>query len=163
MDVRQEFNEGLKRFVNRQTGVALQSAKVKSYDAGAKTIEAVLHDGTVLFEVNLSTMGYDRQIIHEPKIGSWVMIGEVGGNGSGLYFVLGYSEVQKITGKIGTTEFDIDGNGVKILRGSENLKTVFDELFTELTTSFTAISAVVPLPNLPKYALLKARLDSILK
>ena len=154
-----EINEGFKLLVKKHVGIPIQAAKVESYDSEKQTVDVVV-DNITLYSVNLMPADSENYCLIVPKVGSWVYIGEVG---SGVYTVLQSSEIDKVLIKIGTTELNIDTEGVEIKRGVNSLKTVLDQTFTELTTSFTAISAVIPIANLAQYNLLKTKIDSILK
>jgi hypothetical protein len=164
MDVREEIIRGLNAFSNTRKERPLLICQVISYNENDETIDVLsIADDAQIEGVSLKVVtdtGTEGVVI-VPQIGSFVIVSELQ---EGFLSVLQHSKVQKVKSKIGTLEIEMDGTGISIKKGTQNIKTLFDELFDNITQSFTAIQAVIGVPaNTAQYALLKAKFAQIFK
>ena len=164
MDSRNEIIGALGNFIKVRKDRPLLICKVVSYNESDETIDVLsIADNADISGVSLKVVSETgtEGVVIVPKIDSFVIVAELQ---EGFLSVLQHSKVQKVKSKIGTLEIEMDADGVLIKKGTQNIKTLFDELFDNITQSFTAIQAVIGVPaNTAQYALLKAKFNQIFK
>ncbi len=171
----------------RQEQKLVIPAQVKSVDE-QNFVCSVEMDGIEIENVRLTAViddnGNKSAII--PSAGSWVMIMPVYGNDSD-YVVVAYSQIDKISVQTGDVKITSDSQGVKVengqstlqvqsgeinitsgkveIKGLESLKTILDDLITQITmiTVPTGVGpSGVPI-NSAAFTAIKTRLNNVLK
>ncbi|MGC1471549.1 MAG: hypothetical protein WA775_03060 [Psychroserpens sp.] len=119
-------------------------------------------------DVRLSAIinGNDQKHYVFPAKGSTVLVEPINEDLQQLY-VSKYSQVESMTGKIGTTQWLIDANGYKIQRNDENLKVVLNDYmdkFGELCDQLSAVVVAIGVtPNVPAITLIKNQVATVIK
>lgn len=167
MDKEEQIRKGLKRLAEVPEGVFI--ARVTSVNKTNDTISIINLDGLDFHDVRLkSAINSNKDVVSYPAINSDVLVVSIGNDDNTLY-VIGLSEVESISGKIGWSEFDIDSSGFKISRQGENLKEVLNDQIAELGKLCDELSKVVVLPgfgttvNIPAVTLVKTNITQAIK
>jgi hypothetical protein len=141
MDVQSDLHQALKGLFDRHKKVTVFPGEIVSVDEGENT--CVVNDGDIeIYDVRLKALidTYDQNIVLIPAVGSSVLVCNIGHSENAFAVILA-SEVEKVVGKIGTTEFLVDSSGYMIKKGSENLKTILNDLITDLISADLATPA----------------------
>lgn len=127
-------------------------AKVISVDKLKKTVQVCDVHG-IEYPARLSAVVADGdKVVMFPKADTWVLVSGIE-NQENILFVSAFSEVEEIEGKIGKTEYTINGSGYKINRDGENLKEVLNDYIAEFGKLCDELAKVVVSigvsPNVP--------------
>jgi len=166
MSTESQLKEALGMFVKGQRSTSIVPLKVTNVDEAEGSIDGTDPEDIEIFDVRLQAAldGSDKGVFAIPKINSWVLAGNIGKSDNSLV-VLSLSEIEKAVVRIGTTEIEVDEQGVVIKKGAENLKDVlsdFLDAIMSLTVSTSQGPSGTPI-NISTFASLKTRLNSVLK
>jgi len=159
MGLDQELQKSLSVLVKKDA--VIFPGEVKSVDEASGTIEIEDKSGFPYKDVRLkaSIDGNENAVLVIPKTGSSVLVAQIGNTDDSL-FVVSVSEVEKITGKIQDTGFEIDTNGYKIEKGNENLSLILSDMIDELNKIVVVQGNTI---NVGAMNQIKQRLNSVLK
>lgn len=162
----QELQDALTNFVKSKTVLTIFPAQVLSVNESEAT--CTVHDGDIeLFDVRLRSLIDTslQRILIVPKVESSVLVANIG-NSENAFVVISVSETEKLIGRIGTTEFKVDANGYSLKRGSQDFKTILNDLCQELIQA----QVVTPAGNgtflpttITNLTAIKTRLNQILQ
>jgi hypothetical protein len=135
------------------------SATVVSVDEAKGTCK--VNDGELDYtDVRLiATEDESDVLLVVPEDGSSVLVGLLNDDINQM-FVVQYSKLKKVKVKISTTELEIDSGGHKLARGDEDLKTVLNDMITEINKVVVVVGTTI---NIPAMEAIKLRLNSVLK
>ena len=154
-----EIQRGLKELTKVAEGIT--SAEVLSINKTDKTIVIKTIDGLEIPDVRLRSVIKDSDaFVMYPTKGSSVLVSPFGNQSAGLYKVVGVEQIDGLEGKIGTVEFEVDADGYKIKRGTENLKTVINDLIAEVSKIIVIQGTTI---NVAAMSLINDRVNKILK
>lgn len=157
MDISKELIQGLSDFAKRRNIDNLSLGKVLSVDVQNAKCKCQVGD----FGISVSLMAapnVTNAFLAYPSVGSYVTIGIVGSR----WYLVGCSEIDKVSCIVGTTKFEVSNNGVLIKKGNETLKSVLISLVSELQLSFSQINAVIGVPaNTPNYQTILTKINSL--
>lgn len=153
------IREVIEKIVKDTVVMALQSATVTAVDGETCTVQSD-HDERDYFQVSFNALGANKadKLLLVPKAGSKVIIG-VFPNGTDAVLV-SFSEVEKLEYTVGTTLFEIDGQGYRLERNAEDLRTVLADFMDEVMKIVVIQGQSI---NVPVVTQIKARLNTILK
>ena len=159
MGLDQELQKSLAVLVKKDA--VIFPGEVKSVDEASGTIEIEDKSGFPYKDVRLkaSIDGNENAVLVIPKTGSSVLVAQIGNTDDSL-FVVSVSEVEKITGKIQDTGFEINADGYKLEKGSENLLQILSDMIDELNKIVVIQGNTIDVVAMNQ---IKQRLNSILK
>jgi hypothetical protein len=130
-------------------------------DIGELTCTVERLDAPALYDVRLNAIDddLDSYFTVYPVEGSEVLVAIIE-NMKTEAVVIRCSEVQKVKAKIGTTELELDANGFRFDRESENLQTVMTDLIAEIQKIIVIQGTS---PNVTALDNIKNRMKKILK
>lgn len=160
-----EMQKAFERFKERSVTCFVSTVLEVDKANGVCTV----YDGELEYtDVRLSAIidGNDQKCYVFPVEYSTVLVEPINEDIKQLY-VAKYSEVESLTGKIGTTEWLIDNNGYKIERNSENLKDVLNEFMDDFGKLCDELSSVIVIngttPNVASITLIKTNIETSIK
>lgn len=157
MGLDEDLRKSLKEFNKPETQVF--TATVTKINEAKKTVDVVDVDGLDFFDVRLSAAEDDtKSVLLIPKVGSSVLVAMIGNTVNAL-FVAMTNEVEKITGEIDDTKFKIDRSGYQVIKGSQNLKVVLNDLIDEVNKIIVVNGTSI---NVAAMNAIKQRLNTIL-
>ena len=139
------LEEIIQKEVRRHLSLVTIVGKVSAVDTDNRTCDIEFEDDLTapILGCRLNSVVNDHKdnVLIIPRIGSYVLVTGVEGNIDDKY-VVGYSEIDKMSIKIGDTSADIDKDGI-IFNGGENkgavkIKELTDKL-NELKNSFNSL------------------------
>jgi hypothetical protein len=160
-----EFMRALDGYMGRNKTVSMQLVKVTAVHL--TTCDGLTVNDDEVFDIRLRSVedGMIEGLVLTPKIGSWLFVTDIG-NDKHDHIALIYEAVESVSLIVGTLKIEANTEGVKIMNGSENLKTVFNDILDKMKTlkilTTTGIATVAPV-DFPLIEALKNRLNSILK
>lgn len=146
-----EIQDAFKQLGSREVDTFVATVIAVQKDKGTCTVADADLEYT---DVQLSAvLESSKQCLYVfPKVGSKVLVSPISEDLHRLYVEV-VSEVESISGTIGTSEFVIDKNGYNINREGENLQTVLDDFIAEFGKLCDELSKVVVsigvTPNVP--------------
>lgn len=156
--------EALKGFVGSQSSTHIFPVQVTAV-AGAEC-DGVDLEGVEQYDIRLRAAidGQDNGVLVKPKVGSWILVGNIGKSDSELT-VIATSEIESVSAKIDGLEFEVSAQGMELKRGAESLKGLLSELLDAISTiTVTAAGSPSSTPlNAPLFTALKTRLNSLLR
>jgi hypothetical protein len=160
-----DFRRALSEFVKGRQNVPMQLAKVTKVETTTCDVLTINEDE--IFDIRLRTIdnGNTDGMLLKPALQSWVLIADIGSKQHD-YIVVAYEKLESVSVKIGTTKIEVNTEGVKIMRGTESLKTVLNDVLNKVKTlqilTTTGTATVLP-SEIPLIEVLKTRLNTILK
>ena len=129
MSIDREVAEGLRQIGRRKTPTI--AVEVVSVDKAQGTCE--VKDDELQYTVRLASVINDNaeRFYLFPKEGSSVLIASIGED-ENRYYVVAYSEIESVSLRIEETQLTIDKAGLHLQRGEVDLKSLLNELLTEL-------------------------------
>jgi len=171
--VDQDLKKGLKA-LGKQEAIVF-TATVLEVNQDKKTVTVKDVDELEYYDVRLAAAEDDKKsVLTIPKVNSSVLVCQIG-NDLNTLFVVQTNEVENIIGvisdtkfeindagfkgEIGDSKFEITTAGYKIDKGSENLKTVFNDMVDELNKIIVVNGTTI---NVAAMTIIKQRLNTIL-
>lgn len=160
-----DFIKALEGFVARGKSVPMQLVKVTKVDG--TTCDGLTVNDDEVFDIRLRSVdnGMIEGVVLTPKVGSWLFVADIGNNKHD-HIALVYEELDSVSLIVGTLKIEANTEGVKILNGTESLKTVFNDILDKMKTlkilTTTGLATVAPV-DVPLIEVLKNRLNNILK
>ncbi len=136
--------EALEKIIDGKMKLTIARAKVLSVSETSCKVESE-SPKKVFFKCALNAIidNDEQELKITPEVGSVVLIGIVNDQAT----IIQTSKVKSISFKYETTVFKVDSTGLEIVRESENLKQVINDLQDEITKLCDALSATVVLPG----------------
>lgn len=157
MTAEEAIQEGFQAMTKQKALVF--TAIVQSIDKAAASIAVQDNLEIVYPNVRLRAITTDATgLVVFPKVGSVVLVSQIGEQENQLYMI-GWSKVDKVAGKIDSTEWTFSEEGYSINREGENLNAVLSEFLDEVMKIVVAVGVS---PNVPQLTLIKERLNKIL-
>jgi hypothetical protein len=162
----QELQDALMNFVKSKNILTVFPAQVLSVDENEAT--CTVEDGDIeLYDVRLKSLIDTslQRVLVIPKVESSVLVANIG-NSENAFVVIAVADVEKIIGKIGTTEFLVDSGGYNLKRNGQDFKGVLNALFDELKQAqvITPAGNGTFLPTvIANLTLIQSRLNQILQ
>lgn len=156
----QQLVEKLRR-ITKPADVALDG-EVTEVNETEYTCTVKLANNLDLKPVQLKALkGSSDCVVIIPKVGSDVQIVNVGDPD---WLVISCDVVEKVKGKIATSEFVIDKDGFQFKRGSEDLKTLMNDLMDVLiqATYTNGAGTTSPANNVAQMQQIKQRIPNLL-
>ena len=112
--------------------------KGKKFTLIVGTVESIEGDTCTVdyyedVQLNAIIDDLESQFTIYPKVGSEVILGRI--EGKDAMFVVRFSEIDKVTIKIGTMLFEMKDGKFSISSGAVNLKSILNDAFDQLTQS----------------------------
>lgn len=181
MDLDEELRNGLSEFMKNQECTIVFACKVTTVNEDEKTCDAIDVDKNEILDIRFRADDSDEGICICPKIGSWILIGNI--NAKEEYFIISYTQIEKILFsseemsfeldkdkvliKKQDTKFEIDQNGFDVSANGQNLKSLIGELLGAimgLTVTCTSPGSPSSPPiNLAQFQTLQTKFNSLLK
>lgn len=160
-----EIREKLRQWANEGGPAPTMLAKVVSVNETNNTC-VLDEDGMLVQDVRLSPIiDTGEGLTIYPKVNTWALAVRI--ENENEWHLIGCKEVFKYRLKINNVLFEITGDGVKIEKGSDSLRSCMSDLFTQisaLTVPCTAPGTPSGLPiNAALFTSIKARVLNILK
>ena len=163
MSIDRELAEGLRQIGKRKTPTI--AVEVVSVDKAQGT--CVVKDDELQYTVRLASVINDNaeRFYLFPKERSSVLIASIGED-ENRYYVVAYSEIESVSLRIEETQLTIDKAGLHLQRGEVDLKSLLNELLTELK------NAVIQTPsgvgnfspsNVMKFEEINNKIDELLQ
>ncbi|MBS1740735.1 MAG: hypothetical protein JST88_09360 [Bacteroidetes bacterium] len=144
------------------SNVQVVDAEVTLVDGSAMTCDVKLANGTTIKDVHLKALkGSSDAVVVIPAVNSDIQMVRLQSG----WMVVRCDVAEKVVGKIDTTEFVIDKNGYKLKCGSEDLKTLLNDLLDALmqATYTNGAGTTSPANNLSVFQQIKQRIPNLLK
>lgn len=157
--------KALDGYVARNKTVSMQLVKVTAVNG--TTCDGLTVNDDEMYDIRLRSVdnGMIEGLVLTPKVGSWLFVADIGNNKHD-HIALIYESVEEMTLTIDTLKIVVNTEGVKVLNGTESLKTVFNDILDKMKTlkilTTTGIATVAPV-DVPLIEALKNRLNTILK
>lgn len=161
----EEIREQLKQWANNGGPAPTMLAKVVSVNETNNTC-VLDEDGMLVQDVRLTpVIDTGEGLTLYPKVNTWALAVRIENEND--WYLIGCKEVFKYRLKINTLLFEVTGDGVKIEKGSDSLRSCMDDLFTQisaLTVPCTAPGTPSGIPlNATAFNGIKTRVLNILK
>lgn len=164
--VENDIKQGLEQIAKKFGPSVLLMGKVLSINEDDHTIAVELQNDVVIDDVRLKSVikGGNYKVVF-PSESSNVLIGKI--DDTEEWVLVAYESVEAFKIKIGTREFNFTGSGLGLKNGSENLKSVLQDLIQAIQ-NITVICAAAGSPssvpaNVVALTTISNRLNSLLQ
>ncbi len=165
MDKKKQIREAISKLAGKVGPVQSILATVVSVDVNEFT--CVIDDGdNEIYDVRLRpVLNGNESMTLVPKVDSFVLAVRIEEDEE--WMIVATDEIDKFRVKVGTLEFEMDGNKFLLKKGSENLKKMADDLFdamlAEKHLTNTGVTINLTPASIAQYQALKARFALFLK
>lgn len=162
-DLRDELHSAFGNMIDRRNPAVVFPATVKSVDMANNEMDVEDPDGHEIFGVLLSANADVSGLKIEPKVGSAVMVAQVG-KSPNRNICIGFSELAKATIETATAKITVAPEGFKMEHAGQDLGQILGEIIDQIkliTVTTPAGPSVAPVLNAAAFDLLKTRLGQI--
>ncbi len=162
-DLRDELQSAFGKMIDRRNPAVVFPATVKSVDMAANEMDVEDLDGHEIFGVLLSANADVSGLKIEPKVGSAVMVAQVG-KSPNRNICIGFSELEKVTIETATAKITVAPEGFKMERAGQDFGQLLSDFIDQIkliTVTTPAGPSTAPILNAAAFDLLKTRLGQI--
>ncbi len=153
------FEKAVEAILKKNEKMILTSGVVKNVNEDSIDVERSGMPDLLEVRFNAILTTVDNEFKITPKKGSIVLCGIIENDTSEAYLI-GCSEIEKISLKIDNCVFECNTDGVKIENNSENLNTVLSDWITEVSKIVVIQGRTI---NVTAMTAIKHRLNNILR